>query len=82
MNKAWVLRSIAIVMIVLGIALFFLQDMIIPGSDRTTVPPQSELLTDNDDDSEFERCARGDNPVLESYPRQCRWPNGTRVWER
>jgi hypothetical protein len=29
----------------------------------------------------FVQCVAADNPVMESYPRQCRWENGTTVIE-
>jgi hypothetical protein len=76
MDKVWILRGIAIVLILVGLGLFFVKDRFETG--RTM--PDEEPVVDTTL-SEFERCARGDNPILESYPRQCRWPNGTRVWE-
>lgn len=63
-----------IFILLLGTFLYLIRDLYLPGEERATVPPGPEL-------SDFERCVAETGIVMESYPRQCRWENGTTVAE-
>jgi hypothetical protein len=49
------------------------------GSAVGRVPPSCAFAPCPGDD--FLACEAAGNPVMESYPRQCRWENGTTVTE-
>lgn len=61
-------------LLLLVVFLVLIRDLYMPGEDRSTVFPDKEV-------TDFERCEAAGNPIMESYPRQCRWENGTTVVE-
>jgi len=48
-----------------------------PKSCQCVVGECKEVFEENKTVTSFEECAAAGNPVLESYPRQCRTPDGT-----
>ena len=63
-NKLAVILVIIILMVLFGVSFYGLQKLI------TKVEP-ANLKVDN-----FEQCLKAGNPVMESYPRQCKTPAG------
>jgi len=63
MNKLTVIIGLCIVVIVTAVVLLL-------------VPPQANAPTQKDEPTSFAECIAQGNPVMESYPRQCRTPSG------